>query len=309
MQVDLLEKIANTRKRKEKEELLRQADERTKTMIRYALDPTEVFYVTRKSETADIKNPSNTFWDEFEALLKGASNGTDDPSEKIEDVLASAPNQKSVKWAVRVLNKNLKAGLAEGTVNKVFPGLITSFSLPHPTTFDASKHLPLKGEWHVEPKKGGMRVVILEGRAYTRNGKPLKLDPVLEELSKSLDLNECVVDGEVTANDATPSELGQMLNNGQADKATYYVHDLIFKDFWKSKNTRELYKRKSTIEKLLRNGDYVKIVPWYNVPRNCTEKDLRDYIDVFAESSYKGCYLRNVLSQYFAERDEYLRLD
>ena len=63
--------------------------------------------------------------------------------------------------------------------------------------YDPEKH-EIRGAWTVEPKLDGLRMVVVNGQAYTRNGRTIdSVGHILAELEPFKD--EYVFDGEVSS--------------------------------------------------------------------------------------------------------------
>jgi DNA ligase-1 len=111
-------------------------------------------------------------------------------------------------WYRRILQKDLKCGVSEKTVNKVVPGTVPVFGcmLAH----DSANHeKKMTGKKLIEPKLDGVRCITVvdfqsrEVKQYTRNGKLLenfshiteRLEYYIDEIGRSY-----VIDGEVVSN-------------------------------------------------------------------------------------------------------------
>lgn len=313
MDVQLIENIASTRKRKKKEDLLKTADEETQRFLQWALDPTKMFGVTVSAGDA-VHSPCDGWWGKLDNILQKLTDRELTGNEALKAVnnhLAEAPTELDLKWAVRIINKDLRAGIAAATVNKVFPGLITSFDVALAEPFDPDKCLPLQGKWVVEPKLDGLRMIVLGGKAWTRNGKEItSVGPILEELSKYLDLDECVLDGEVMgASDDFDEASGSIRQKEKNTDLTYNVFDLVLREHWDKQETATLLDRKAVMESLLgeANGT-VCIVPWVEVDADSTFDDLEKLRDVFIEEGYEGAMLKADAPYRFKRSRELLKL-
>ena len=118
------------------------------------------------------------------------------------------------KWCQRILLKNLRCGVQETSVNKVWPGTLNSFKVALACTLKSEF---IKGEGikildtvtypvRVEPKLDGLRCIAVKKNGVTtfctRNGTVLD-SPGLAKVRDALTLapfDNCVLDGEMLAN-------------------------------------------------------------------------------------------------------------
>ena len=89
--------------------------------------------------------------------------------DSIREVMKMAPDDEHVVWACRILNKDLRSGFSLATLNKAHPGSIEPFACSLAKPYDPEKH-EIRGAWCVQPKLDGLRMVVVNGVAYTRNG-------------------------------------------------------------------------------------------------------------------------------------------
>lgn len=104
------------------------------------------------------------------------------------------------KLILDIIDKDLKCGLSEVTINKVCGNIIKTYNVALANKFDATKHT-LDSNWVIERKLDGCRVQIINKdgqiRAFSRQGKEFTtLNKVLDELQGKLP-NNTVLDGEV----------------------------------------------------------------------------------------------------------------
>lgn len=217
--LDLLSGIEKTSSRKEKEELLAAADEWTKTLLQWALDPYRTYGLQnipapalRDPELEAISAQVRAGLQVDEALfqvhttqlgmileeLQRRNLVGNEAREVVGQFLKELPYQ-TARWFHRIIIKDLSCGITDKTVNKVFPGLIPSFSVQ--LAEDASGTQP-KVTYPVwcDYKLDGLRLVaIKEGynvTLYSRKGHEIEVLPSLRDIL-TVDCDDFMLDGEV----------------------------------------------------------------------------------------------------------------
>ena len=108
-----------------------------------------------------------------------------------------------------ILDKDLKCGLSEVTINKVCGNIIKTYNVALADKFDPKKH-HLDSNWVIERKLDGLRcnVINKDGviKCYSRQGKEFfTLQKLVDELQGRLP-NNTVLDGEICIVDETGKE-------------------------------------------------------------------------------------------------------
>ena len=104
------------------------------------------------------------------------------------------------KLILNIIDKDLKCGLSEVTINKVCGNIIKTYNVALADKFNSSKHI-LTSDWVIERKLDGVRcnVINKDGiiKCYSRQGKEITtLSKLIDELTGRLPDNT-VLDGEV----------------------------------------------------------------------------------------------------------------
>jgi len=156
--------------------------EELKKILNYTLDPFKVFGIKQFEfvEPLDFGKVCTTeqqryeaMFDLLDALMKREVTG--DAARNRIRLLSSAMIESEQEVFYKILKKDLKCGVAEGIVNKVFPKLIPEFEiqLAQPSKFLKRVKYPCL----VQAKYDGVRVVALvepqenSVTYYSRNGK------------------------------------------------------------------------------------------------------------------------------------------
>lgn len=325
----LFEQLELASGRLEKEALLATADETTKRMLVWALDPMITFGVTvdekdmlsawAKSASAGIIT-RDEFWDvKFEKLCENLSTRKITGNmalAELSDTLLLAPAAIDLKWAWRILNKNLRCGVQLSTVKKVFPGLIEPFACALAKPYEPEKH-ELEGAWCVEPKLDGLRMVVVGGVAYTRNGRVIEsVGHVLAELSPwTGKLANYVFDGEIMGSTEFDEDSGKIRKKGEGPNfdLKYNIFDIIKGDEWAKKKTESTLDRKQRLSNLFNpemiaeaaSFKYVRKVPWKTLTNPTAEK-LFEMRDKFIADGYEGVMLKDLSAPYVFKRSDSL---
>jgi DNA ligase 1 len=175
---DVIEKIAATSSKNEKEALIKQHsdDETFKRVLVAALNPF-VTYGIKQLPTAQedgVQDFSDIHWTTLDMLSKRVLSGSA-AFASVKNVLDNL-NPKSTELFRRILLKDLRAGFSESTANKAISGLVPTFDCMLAHKFSEHKH-KLKFPLYVEPKLDGVRVLTFvtalgeSVKFYSRSGK------------------------------------------------------------------------------------------------------------------------------------------
>lgn len=118
----------------------------------------------------------------------------------VQQFLKGLYNKKWEELVLNIIDKDLKCGLSEVTINKVCGNIIKTHSVALADKFDFKKH-KLDNDWVIERKLDGVRCNIINRngviKCYSRQGKEITtLGKLVDELQGHLP-NNTVLDGEV----------------------------------------------------------------------------------------------------------------
>ncbi len=293
--------------------------------LKWALDPIITFGVTVDTDEMVERWEPDTYllgrdsmapqsrgewWDAFDVMLGQFSRREltgNAALQKMEAVLMHAITKDDVLWACRVINKDLRCGVQVSTANKCFPGLIDPFEVMLAREYDPDKHDV--GGMIVEPKLDGLRMVVIGGQAFTRNGRTIEtVGHILAELAQFPNL---VFDGEVMGDTDFDADSGRTRrkSTGTDEGLRYNVFDVIAIGDWKLKTSYPLRDRKANMEDLFRTADlkFTKMVSWEELPAATTLQELQDrFRDRFVAQGYEGCMLKDPESGYVFGRSDAL---
>lgn len=249
-----LDKVEVTSSRLEKIAILREADQGLLRRILYmTYNPFLVYHMTLPSPIKlgandhvplDASNDLRSAqWDKFFCCLEAGP---------VKDDMVEFLGFQSVhdaKWMTRVLNRDLKAGIAVSTMEVLFG----KKCIP---TFDVQLANPYKGQTfskprYVEPKYDGLRGVAFRRHGgpwefLSRSGKPFWNTEQVAKALTYLGFDDVVLDGEFFGEDwnTTQSVLltqirpkgGPALNEfvAKLEKLTFYVFDLVPLTDWEA---------------------------------------------------------------------------
>jgi DNA ligase-1 len=231
--------------------------------IRLALD-TMITFGVKKVPKHGGPDGQGLPWAAFRALADSLAKRelTGDAARKAIELALSASKQREWnEWYMRILQKDLRAGFSESTVNKVVGKKYGQYSIPVfscQLAHDSANHeSKVSGKKLIEVKLDGVRVITIvypDGRVdqFSRNGKELVNFPhVKEQLAKTVTgVTEPVVfDGEIMS--GTFQDLMKQIHrksDAQAQDAVLNLFDLVsLKDFEAGKSKRTQTERSAKL--------------------------------------------------------------
>ena len=204
--IDILEQLEANNSRLFKEELLEihSDNELLRCVFVASFDPYTNYFISK------FKMPK-------------ASNFTPDDDVVISNFLDAVVSffceltERQQRWCLRILLRNLRVGVMETTINKIWPGSISKFSVQLAETL-ASTHEVGKGiiiteeiqyPVRVEPKLDGLRCIAIKHKGavtmFTRSGSEIDT-PGVQEIKRALEnssWDNFVLDGELLDEDGT----------------------------------------------------------------------------------------------------------
>ena len=222
--------LANTTSRIEKECILRQhlTDSTLKRVLFLALDPFTQFYIRKIPNY--IPGPAST--NRSTMLLEGALDNLEQISKRVVTGNAAINHLKIILESVtaddayvieRIIEKDLRCGVSEATVNKIWPGLIPTYPVMLASGFDEKVMAKMSYPAYVQLKLDGMRfnAIVNNGKVEfrSRNGKHIDLLGNLEQEFLFMAGSEsCVFDGELVVRDSQ-GIMNRQKGNGILNKA------------------------------------------------------------------------------------------
>jgi len=291
--------------------LMKTADEITKKFLVYALDTYITFGVTLKKVPRRTKTATaythEKWWEDFDILLTALSRREitgNSAKSAISILFTCVPTDDDAKWGAKVLNKNLRCGTSQSSLLKAFPGIITPFAVSLAKPYDPDKtKLPAWG--YVEPKLDGLRCVVIDGVAYTRNGRVIEnAGTIIEELG---DLTkDWVFDGELLDPNVSFEEtISKARGSKGHDGLEYHVFDVVEREEWFCQDTKFFMDRRADLEDLLPDDlEHVKVVDTMRISTIPTAGMLMDYCDAYMEDGYEGAMFKAPDAPYCFKRSD-----
>ena len=176
-----------------------------KKMFHYVYDYDKQYYVTSANVLKKDLSQKGLFvgkkyamlWDLLDDLSNRVITGHN-AIMAVQQFLKEEPQFQEIILAI--LDKDLKCGLSEVTINKVCGNTIKTYDVALASKFDSKKHI-LNSDWVIERKLDGVRcnVINRDGviKCYSRQGKEITtLGKLVDELQGHLP-NNTVLDGEI----------------------------------------------------------------------------------------------------------------
>lgn len=252
-------------------------------MFHYVYDYDKQYYVTSanmlKKDLSKQGLLAGTRYDNLWHLLDDLSNRVITGNRAREEVQKFINSEYTHKELIlNIIDKDLKCGLSEVTINKVCGNIIKTYDCCLAQKFDAKKHT-LTNSWVIERKLDGCRVQIINKdgqiRAFSRQGKEFTtLDKVLEELQGKLP-NNTVLDGEVCLVDENGLESFQGImkeikrKNHTIENPLVLCFDMLTLEEFESKKGNTIYTERMT-----------RLKEWYNFQKWDTPNKVAKHLSI-----------------------------
>ena len=327
--IDILEKLEATPGRNDKEDILRKNsdNELLKQVFVASQCPYTVYYVNKfkspkplETQVVDDDVQLNAF---LTVLLHDLStraitgNLAKDTVSKVFGLM----DARQQKWCQRIILKNMRCGV-DTTVNKVWPGLIKTFTCALAETLEATVNgtgdftlneaidYPVR----VEPKLDGLRIIAIKEKGdvklFTRNGSLLETLPRITKALEDLPFDDIVFDGEGMADNAGTEAWNESASVIMAHKTMKDDKDIVFNVFdsmrldeWKAQRcSRPYVDRVNGIEVMfegLPEGSPLRQVPGIEA---ANEDELRDFYVACIDDDYEGVMVKHLAAPYTFKR-------
>jgi hypothetical protein len=323
---DILEALENDNSRNYKEEVLRRnrGNELLKSVFVAAGDPYTNYFVNKFKmpmphpvAPADDDKQLSAFLD---VLLPKLSSRevVGNEAKALVNSCFQLMDARQQKWCLRILLRNLRVGVMETTINKIWPGAISKFSVQLAeslaSTHEAGKGIVITEEVRypvrVEPKLDGLRCIAIKHGGvvtmFTRSGSEIDTLPTVKSALESAPWDDFVLDGEVMGRDwnESASVVMSKKNNKDDSGMIYNVFDAMHFDDWRTQaNESPLPERVELVNELVTQveSDHVTTVVGSTVNDH---SELMAFYSKTMEKGYEGIMLKDIRSPYVFKRSD-----
>jgi DNA ligase-1 len=312
---EILNKLKETNSRLEKEQILSDNKENSlfRKVLQYAYDPFKVFYIQKLFENTafgyiEFEELENVVFDLLDKLHERLFTGNEAKSQIMLQL--SQCTLECFGIFKGIINKDLRIGLSEKTINKVYgKDFIKTFNVQLANKYDENKEYEVD-YWWINQKMDGLRANWNNCIFLTRNGKQIigfeHVENELQEIAKKYNIE--MFDGELFSK-SIPFQTIQSyvmqrknIDVENKEKIKYNVFALTVKD--KSyKTTASMYQLMQIIKDTM-NLEYVEILMAERVDNDKNEifKQTEKYI----QEGFEGAMLRHPFEYYNEKRSDAL---
>lgn len=325
--IDILEQLESSNSRLFKEELLETqiSNELLKRVFVDVGDPYTNFYINKFKTPEPLEKSTISDDDAIVAFIEilheklSTRQVTGNAAKRLVESFFEGLDARQAKWCQRLLLKNLRCGVQSSTVNKVWPGAITKFSVQlaeslttrheNGIIIEDNVNYPIR----VEPKLDGLRCIAVkhEGTVtmFTRSGNVLETLPKIKlALEKAL-WDEFVLDGEIMGETWNESASIVMSHKKGKDDSSMIFHVFDAMPFidWKDQVSElTLMNRVALVDELVIkcNNPIVKQVPGRLV------KNQEELLEMYASETsagFEGVMLKDLDALYLFKRSSNIK--
>jgi DNA ligase 1 len=327
--IDVLEKLESDNSRLFKEELLEvyNDDLLLKRVFTVVGDPYTNFYINKFKAPKPLEKSTVSDNGAIMAFIEmlheklSTRQVTGNAAKRLVESFFEGIDARQAKWCQRILLKNLRCGVQSSTVNKVWPGAITKFSVQLAESL-TTRHENGKGiiiednvnyPIRVEPKLDGLRCIAVkhEGTVtmFTRSGNVLETLPKIKLALEKAQWDEFVLDGEIMGESWNESASIVMSHKKGKDDSSmiFHVFDAMpFIDWQDQVSELTLTNRVALVGELVTKCDnpVVKQVPGRLV------KNQEELLGMYASETsagFEGVMLKDLDALYLFKRSSNIK--
>lgn len=304
--VDCIQACESTTKKDPKIEAISKLDKIGQTLVYEAQNPFRVFGVKKYNKPKNYAlqdAPAANFFSLLECLQNRQLTGNNARA-AVENTLALY-TENTAKYLARVLDKDLKAGFSESTVNKVFPNLVPVFDIMLAQKVDEKFvwFYPVQAEYKMD---GTRLIAYVENGVVTyfsRSGKPSDFcnglfDEELLDMAKYVG-ESIVVDGECLGENFTETLNAKSSDNDDAKaKLKFFAFDYMTRAEWIAQQTNDVQSvRTEKLANIIKIRDYKKIIKsrtqiCYNY------EEVRAFFNLALDEKFEGLILKRLDAHY-----------
>lgn len=327
----IFETLASNNSRNFKIDFLKQHQDNLilKQVVFLALDPFTQFYI-RKIPTY-VSNPADVdLWEAMQRLdLLSKRELTGNAAIEMLANLLSAVHPDDAEVIKRIIGKDLKCGVSESTVNKIWPNLIAEYPCMLTSAFDQKLIDKLTFPAYVQLKLDGMRMnaIVKAGTVEfrSRNGKEIHIPNEVFKLPflYMAQGRNVVFDGELLVTDSSGGILDRQTGNGILNKCVKgtcteqealniraTLWDMIpYEKFIEGKDETPYSNRLNLLKKVIFNfkedlahiGHYVSLVPTQSVENMGQAQKI---FDAHLKAGQEGIIIKDMSSPWENKRSK-----
>lgn len=322
--IDILEVLETTSGSLAKREILEvnRKNDLLKRVFSAAFDPYVVYYVNKfKMPKAKAEHPDddNVIEDFLNVVLPPLASRQFTGNAAKDWVIQSFSRMSEVqqKWCLRIILHNLRCGVQESTVNKIWPGLIKSFSVALAGTlkseFTRGEGIKILDKVNypvrVDPKLDGLRFIAVkkdgEVTFYTRNGTVLESLPTIRAALTTAKYDNLVLDGEAMGKNWNESASVVMSKTVKDDSnMAYHVFDAMPLQDWVDQESTQVYSERCKLVAEIVSvvgQDCVRQVP-HIMAKN--EEELKAFFAKCMNEGFEGVMLKTLDTPYVWDRSK-----
>jgi DNA ligase 1 len=293
-------------------------------VLRFVYNPFIVTGLSTKKITKNVKINSSSYPTTLEEAinhLRKNNSGRDTDIAVIQSFINTLETDEMKEVAQQIFTKDLKVGITEKTINKVYgKGEIPSFGVMLAESY-AKKEDKVKGKFFITLKLDGNRCVAVNEedgvKFFTRKGQPIQgmteLENQFKELPKGL-----VYDGELLLvnKDNLPSdELFRatqkvVRKDGEKKDLEFHVFDSVsIEEFYDGKSKKTYEQRRNTLDLMFNhfNDGQIQAIKLLPVLYEGTDKNMIGVLMKWAEEkNYEGLMVNTANGLYVTKRTDNL---
>lgn len=259
----IIDSIANTSSRNEKEEILNRHKDNTllKEVLYFVYNPYIITGLSDKKIKKKVAIRGFNVIDNIMEYLKENNTGSDLDIASVQHFIRNQ-HEELQELYTQIATKNLKIGITSKTINSVFgKSFIPSFDVMLANKYEDHEHKI--NEFIITEKLDGVRAVIIKENGhisiFSRQGQPIEGLTDIENEVKLLPDNT-VYDGELllvngiklSSADLYRATVKEVRKDGIKKHVNFHAFDMIpLEQFKKGKSTRGCFRRKEDLEELI----------------------------------------------------------
>lgn len=315
--VNVIEQLLNESSRNGKEEILKKNDSKLlRDVLLYAYDPFKRFNLSSKIDSF-VGVGKNSFEDSFvniftllDDLCSRAVSGN--KAVNLVSAFTEMLDESSFALLKNIIKKDLRCGISDSTINRVFKDLVPTFDVQLAAAPDRIGKMEYPA--YVSPKLDGMRcVVVYDGETVqylSRGGKPITtLEHCSDEVVLLLNNVPGVLDCEAMSSDFNDTMSSVKRKTAKNTDSKLFVFDYIpFEDFSNGVGSLTQKARLYQLLKMFESVNLKSIEMVEHVVVN-DEESAFDCYAKYRQQGLEGAIVKNINAPYkFKRNDAWIKI-